>query len=67
MIIASLFLNLSITGYYCQSGSTMGAAIIALLMQKFMLIILNLLMVKRPKRKYNKIDPKITLERKEDK
>lgn len=32
-----------------------------------MLIILNLLMVKKPKRKYNKIDPKITLERKEDK
>jgi hypothetical protein len=50
IIIASLFLSLAITGLYCKvAADNVKGVIIALIVSKALLIILNLLMVKRPK------------------
>lgn len=50
ILITSMFLSLAITGLYCQlSSEVMNGVIISLIAQKVVLVILNLLMVKRPK------------------
>jgi len=45
-----MFVSLAITGLYCQSsGGVVNGVIIAMIVQKALLILLNLLMVVRPK------------------
>jgi hypothetical protein len=46
-----MFINLAITGFYCTSNSTGMTAVITIAAQKVFLMLINTLMVKRPKRK----------------
>lgn len=62
ILVTSLVLNIFITGFYCQDGmNEVAIAIRAVLIQKVLLVILNLLMVKRPKKKIHKYDKDLRL------
>jgi len=59
IIITSMFVSLAITGLYCQSsGGVVNGVVIAMVIQKVLIVVLNLLMVKRPKLKRTKANDK---------
>lgn len=58
LIFATMFLNMAITGFFCQTDSNaVSSAIKAVLIQKVVLALLYQLMVKKPKKKMIKFDP----------
>jgi len=58
LLFSTMFLNMAITGFLCQSDpNTFSSAIKAILIQKVVLALLYQLMVKKPKKKMIKFDP----------
>ena len=64
LMIVTMFVNLAVTGFYCQSDiGESASALRAILYQKVILMVLYQLMVKKPKTKIHKFDPDLTLDK----